>query len=83
MGIAFSPDGNRLVTGARDGTVRIWDTATGDELLILRGPTGTVMYVAWSPDGKRIAAGSWNKELFIWDARLVQYPFEETARNQQ
>lgn len=30
--VAFSPDGTRIVSGSRDGTVRIWDTATGQEL---------------------------------------------------
>jgi WD40 repeat protein len=43
------------VTGSRDQTAKVWDAATGKELLILGGRTGAVSSVAWSPDGKRLA----------------------------
>ena len=39
----FSPDGARIVSGSDDNTVRVWDAASGDELLVLRGHEGTVM----------------------------------------
>jgi WD40 repeat protein len=33
---AFSPDSSRIVTASRDNTARIWDTATAQEITILR-----------------------------------------------
>ena len=56
--MAFSPDGKRIVSGSRDKTVKVWDAATGQETLTLKGHTGSVSSVAFSPDGKRIVSGS-------------------------
>ena len=60
----WNPQGDRIATGARDGTVRIWAARTGDELLSLRpfeharrGGTSP-RRCAWSPDGRQLAIAS-------------------------
>ena len=39
LAVAFSPDGQRIVTGSADDTAKVWDAATGKVLLTLKGTT--------------------------------------------
>ena len=69
--VAFShySDGNRIVSGSRDGTLRLWDAETGAALgEPLRGHRGSVRSVAFSPDGSRIVSGGDDRTLRLWDA---------------
>ena len=64
---AFSPDGARIVSGSHDNTVRVWDAASGEELLVLRGHEKRVSAAAFSPDGARIVSGSDDDTVRVWD----------------
>jgi WD40 repeat protein len=55
--LGISPDGRRALTGSGDGTVRLWNLETGQELHQLRDHTERVHFVAFSPDGKFGASG--------------------------
>jgi len=68
--VGFSPGGNRVVSGANDHTVRVWDARTGVQILpALSGHQSLVNAVAFSPDGIRIVSGSADGIIRIWDAR--------------
>jgi hypothetical protein len=66
--LAISPDGERIVMGCQDKTIKIWKSATGEEILTLRGHTDSVWAVAFSPDGKYIASGDGKGMIKLWDA---------------
>jgi WD40 repeat protein len=65
--MAFSADGTRLATGDNNGNLRLWDTATRQQIDNLRtGPDDPVRAVAFSPDGTRLASTSLNT-VRLWD----------------
>jgi WD40 repeat protein len=69
LGVAFSPDGQRLATASWDQKARVWDAHSGQLLLECTGHTGGVRCVAFSPDGERLATASADQTARVWDAR--------------
>jgi WD40 repeat protein len=65
--VCFSPDGTRVLTGSYDDTAKLWDAATGHELLTLKHDS-VVASACFSPDGRRILTGSYDKTAKVWDA---------------
>jgi hypothetical protein len=72
MSVAFSPDGRRVASASEDKTVKVWDAATGKEILTLKGHKNAVTSVAFSPDGRRIVSGSEDETVRVWDAATGQ-----------
>jgi Tol biopolymer transport system component len=68
-GVAFSPDGTRIVSACEDLTIKIWDAHSGEEIKSLTGHMFNVASVAFSPDGNQIATSSSDHTIRIWDAQ--------------
>ncbi len=66
---AFAPDHSHVATGGTDGVVRLWDVATGRELLAMHGHTQPIHMVKFSRDGTRIASNGNGESIRIWDRR--------------
>jgi WD40 repeat protein len=65
--VAVNPDGQTLVSGSEDGTVRVWDLHTGQMLRRLDGHAGGVYAVAICPDMLTLLSGSADGTIRMWN----------------
>jgi WD40 repeat protein len=63
--VAASRDGKWIASGGYDGTVRLWDAATGKQARTIRVENWFVGSIAFSPDSKTLATGGFSTQL--WD----------------
>ena len=60
-----------MVTASEDHTAKVWDAATGAEVLALKGHTGVVTSAGFSPDGSRIVTAGGDGTAKVWDATPI------------
>ncbi|CAE6514629.1 unnamed protein product, partial [Rhizoctonia solani] len=71
--VAFSPDGNCVVSGSSDGTVRMWNAHNAYSIgVALEGHTYSVQSLAYSPLGRIIASASFDRTIRLWDVNTRQ-----------
>jgi WD40 repeat protein len=66
-GVAFSPDGQQILSTSQDNTLILWNTNTGEMIRHLVGHTRPVWSVVFTPDGKRAVSSSGDATLILWD----------------
>ena len=67
LAVAVTPDGHHAVFGLADGSLRLWDLTTGDDVFCLSTEMTPVSSVAITPDGQRAASGSDDMMVRLWD----------------
>ncbi len=65
--VAFSADGQFLLTGGDDNTVRIWETSSGRPHALLRGHSRPVQSCAFSPDGRQVVSVGQEGQIKLWN----------------
>lgn len=73
LALGFAPDG-RMVSGGRDGHVRIWDGNGAQQSDWVPSGGSPVLKAVFSDDGKRVVTGAWNGEVKSWDAAQKDAP---------
>ena len=58
---------NTLVSGSLDGTIRLWDTISGEPVQTLTGHTRGVLSVTLNPDGDTLASASLDGTVLLWN----------------
>ena len=80
--VAFAPDGKTLASAGGNpnnfnpeegllGELKLWEMASGHELLSFKGHTGSIKSVAFGPDSMRLASGSGDHTVKVWEGRLL------------
>jgi serine/threonine protein kinase len=67
--LAISADGQILVSGSTDKTLKAWNLVTGEEIHTFCGHGDSVLSVAISPDGEILASGSADRLIGVWNLK--------------
>lgn len=77
-GVLYSPDGKLLITGRGDGTIYVFDAATGEMLTALKAHNGEIVDLAFTSDGTRLVTTALYPEssIKVWDMADPRAPRE-------
>ncbi len=65
--LRYTPDGRSLISASSDGTVRVWEAATGLQKQCFEMNVGKMLCADVSPDGTMAAVGGATGEIVVWD----------------
>ena len=67
--VQYSPDGKAVASASRDGTIRLWDCATGRLIKLLGRHKNAAFSLAFQPGGRELASAGENGNIQIWCPR--------------
>lgn len=78
-GVAVMPDGRSALSASHDGTLKVWELASGCELRTLAGHSSQVNSVALTPDGRFAVSASDDATLKVWELSSGREVFSLTG----
>lgn len=73
--VTVTTDGQKLISGSSDNSLKVWNLETGEEIFSLIGHNASVTAVAATFDGKLVISGSDDKTLKVWDLETGEERF--------
>jgi len=77
----FSPDSKQIAYGGNDGTIILWDIASGRILQTLVGHKAGCLALSFSHDGKTLVSGGAEKRLFFWNVNTGRQLMTQKTEN--
>ena len=68
----FSPQGQIVATGHDDGTIVLWDSATGQKKRALAGHSAPIRSLKFTPDGKTLVSSGDDGIIRLWNPENVR-----------
>jgi WD40 repeat protein len=65
--VSFSPDGKRIIAGARNRTLCLFEASSGKLLKEMTGHSAEIWGAVFTADGKQAISGSWDRSIRVWD----------------
>lgn len=65
--VAISPNGQTLISGSDDKTIKIWNLPTRKLKSTLTGHSSSITYLALTPDARTLVSASWDDTIKIWN----------------
>jgi WD40 repeat protein len=72
LDLDYSPSGNSVVTGGKDGNAIIWDSVTGKKTGTLHGHEDWVIHTAYSPSDQYLATSGDDRTVRIWNTKSLK-----------
>ncbi len=80
--LAMLPDGQHAASSSLDGTLRVWDLASGQTTLNLRAHPDGISAMVLTPDGRQAVLTSWDGWLRVWDLGSSEEILQIKAHNE-